>query len=132
MTIKYNKDGWAVQVNKTDRGCVYEFQRQFTLSGAAENFDLSVPFPFELNRIEYFSDDATAKSFTERILSGNVTAGSYDEIMNEVNNIDIPVAYVPTGSEGVYTQSPLIIRTAMSASTAAKLLTKKVILRRLS
>lgn len=125
------QDGWQVQRTQTDGKCVYEFQRQFTLSGAAENFDLNIPFPFELNRIEYFSNDATAKSFTERILSGGVTVGSYDQIVNVAADINLAIAYVPTGSEGIYTQAPIVIRTAVSASTAGKLLTKKILIRRL-
>ncbi len=131
MVTKYTKDGWVTQITQTDKGCVYEFQQQFTLSGAAENLDLSIPFPVELNRIEYFSNDGVAKSFTERIFSGNVDQTSYDQIVSVALDTNQALAYYPTGSEGVYTQSPIRIRTAVSASTAGKLLTKKVVVRRL-
>ena len=127
MVETYLRDGWNVQITK----CNHEYQRKFTLSGSAENFDLVIPFPFELNRIEYFSDDTTSKSFTERIFSGNVDKDAYDQIVNVSLNIDQAIAYYPGGSEGIYTQAPILIRTAISASTAAKTLTKKIIIRRL-
>lgn len=130
MVTIYNKDGWAVQVNKTDRGCVYEFQRRTILTGAAENIDLHIPFGIKLQRIEFFSDDATAKSFTERIYSGNIDPTSYDQLINLVNDTNQPIAYAGD-EDNIYTQSPVIIRTAVSASTAAKILTKKVIVTRL-
>lgn len=131
MVTTYRKDGWAVQRTKTPDGCIYEYQRQFTLSGAAENFDLYISFPFELNRVEYFSNDATAKSFSERVFTGSADPSSYDEILTLIADINIPNAYVPTGSEGVYTQAPILIRTAVSASTAGKTLTKKIVMKRL-
>lgn len=131
MVRKYTRDGWQVQITKTERGCTYEFQQQFTLTGAAQEISLNIPFPIELNRIEYFSDDAIAKSFDERIYSGNVDPSSYDQIVSVSNDINQAVAYYPTGAEGVYTQSPIIITTAVSASTAGKLLTKKILVRRL-
>jgi len=130
MTVTYTKDGWNVQVTKTDKGCIYEYQQLVTLTGAAQNIDLAIHFPFELNRIEWFSNDATAKSFTERIYSGRDQT-SYDQILAVALDTNLPIAYYPTGSEGSYTMQPLIIRTAVSASTAAKTLNKKIIIRRL-
>jgi len=125
---KYQQDGWTVQ--KT--GAIYEYQRKFTLSGSAETLDLNVTFPFELNRIEYFSDDTTAKSFSERIFSGGVDDTSYDQIVSVTLNTDQPLAYYPSGGEGIYTQSPILIRTNVTASTINKTLTKKVVIKRLA
>lgn len=131
MTARYFRDGWQVAITYTPAGHVYEYQRRFTLSGAAENFDLNLGFPFEIIRIEYFSDDATAKSFSERIYTGSVDTTSYDEIVTLTNDINQANAYYPTGADGTRTMSPITIRTAVSASTAGKFLTKKILLRRL-
>lgn len=127
MSEIYNRDGWRVQITKHN----YEYQRQITLSGAAENIDLAIPFPASINRISYSSNDATAKSFSTRIFNGGVDQSTYDEVGSWALNTDLSLTYVPLGEEGVYSMMPLIIRTAVSASTAGKLLTIKVVARRL-
>jgi len=124
-------DGWRAQRTISKAGCIYEYQQQFTLTGAAQNIDLVIPFPFSLNRIEYFSNDATAKSFVEQVFAGSTDTTSYNAIVNVALDTNQPLSYAPSGEEGNYTQAPIRIRTAVSASTAGKLLTKKVIVRKL-
>lgn len=119
-------DGWTVYIE----GDVYEYQQQFTLTGAAQNLDVIIPFPFQLNKIEYFSDDATAKSFTERIYSGNVDTSSYGQIVSVTADTNQPLSYAGDISDK-WTQQPIRIRTAVSASTLNKKLTKKINVTRL-
>lgn len=127
MSEIYTRDGWRVQRD----GNIYEFSRRFTLSGAAENFDLSIPFPFQLNRVQYFSDDATAKSFTERIFSaGAVDPNQYDQIVNVAVDTNQSVAYMGDISDK-WLMQPIVMRTAVSASTGGKFLTKTVNVTRL-
>lgn len=127
MSEIYNRDGWRVLIT----GHTVEYQRQVTLSGAAENIDLAIPFPASINRISYSSNDATAKSFSVRIFNGGIDPTSYDEVGTWAGNTDLSLTYTPLGEEGVYAQMPLIVQTAVSASTAGKLLTIKVVARRL-
>ena len=131
MTVTYTEGGWNVQVTKTDRGSIYEFQQLVTLTGAAQNIDLAIHFPFELSRIQFFSNDATAKSLTERIYSGRDQT-TYDQLLALALDTNLPISIYPTGSENLsYTMQPLIIRTVVSASTAGKTLNKIVVIRRL-
>ena len=126
MSELYVLDGWRVQVDTdpTTRQRTYEYQQLFTFTGAAQNLDLSIPFPIQFNRATYFSDDATAKSFILQVFSGN-PAGSYDALMNVVNNTDQPLSFAGDLTTK-YLQQPITIRTAVSASTAGKFLTIKV------
>lgn len=127
MSEIYTRDGWRIQRD----GNIYEFSAIFTLTGAAQNIDLNIPFPFQLNRVQYFSDDATAKSFAERIYSaGSVDPNNYDEIVNVAADTNQSVAYMGDISDK-WLMQPITARTAVSASTAAKTLTKTVNVTRL-
>ncbi len=120
---QYPWDIWTVEKIGKD----YSYQTKVLLTGAAQNIDLAIPFGCVINRIEYFSDDTTAKSFSERVFSGVVDISSYDELMSVTDDVNQPIAYYPTSlGEGRYTQRPIKIRTAISASTVGKYLTKKV------
>ena len=118
---------WSVK----EHGDFISYMYKHTLSGSAENIDLNLAFDFILMRIEYFSNDATAKSFTTQVFSGGVDPSAYDQLLDLALNTDLPNAYVPTGEEGVYLQTPLRIRTAITASTAAKTLTTKITVKKL-
>jgi hypothetical protein len=129
MTWQGTIDGWNVQITekKDGSGTIYEYQQKFTLTGAAQNLDLTVPFPFLLNNIIYFSNDATAKSFTEQIFTGSADTTTYKQIMNLVGDTNQPNHYAGDVSD-YYSQQPIMIRTAISASTNGKTLTKKIVL----
>ena len=127
MSEVYTRDGWRIQIT----GQNYEYQRQVTLSGAAENIDLQIYFPVSINRISYSSDDATAKSFATRIFNGGIDLTTYDEVGAWAINTDISLTYTPLGEEGVYSMHPIMVRTALTASTAGKLLTIKIVVRKL-
>ena len=114
-------DGWAL----TQVGPAYEYQKQVTLTGAAQNIDLTISFAVQLNRVEFFSDDETAKSFSLRVFSGNVTPTSYAELLTVTLDTNIPILQ-QVGNEYKYLQTPIKIRVAVSASTANKILTVKV------
>lgn len=129
MVETYFRDGWRVQKTRSGKDTIYEYQRQFTLSGAAEDLDLVINYPFQLNRIDYFSNDATAKSFAERIFVGQ--SESYAEIVNVAADTNISIVYSGDISDK-WTQQPLRIRTAVSASTGGKLLTKTINVTRLT
>jgi len=131
MTVRYTRDGWNIQRTHTPDGCVYEYQRQVTLTGAAQNIDLPIHYPASINRISYYINNANAKSFTTRIFNGGTDLTSYDEVGAWVLNVDLSLTYTPLGEEGRYTQTPIIIRTALTASTAGDLFTVKVVTRRL-
>lgn len=126
-TERYVLDGWTVvRTIMPGQPCTYEYSRTHTMSGAAENLDLSIPYPFRLNRIVWESDDATAKSFTERIISNSIT----DQIASFT--ADTNTFLSASGEEAdKYTTLPIIIRSAISASTAGKTLAKKVNVTRL-
>lgn len=119
--------GWTWEKVGND----YNWQQQFTLTGAAQNLDLIIPFNCTINRIEYFSDDTTAKSFTTRIFSGRVDTSSYAQLVNLTADTTQSNQWVPIGEEGKYIQAPIRFRTAVSASTLNKKLTVKITVRRL-
>lgn len=114
-------DGW----NVAQVGNAYEYQKQVTLTGAVQNIDLTIPFAIQLNRVEFFSDDTTAKSLSLRVFSGNITPASYAELVTVTNDTNISILQ-QVGSEYKYLQTPIKIRVAVSASTAGKILTVKV------
>lgn len=114
-------DEWSV----VQVGNAYEYQKQVTLTGAAQNIDLTIPFAIQLNRVEFFSDDETAKSFSLRVFSGSVPPTSYAELVTLTADTNIPIL-VQIGDVYKYLQSPIKIRVAVSASTAGKILTIKV------
>lgn len=128
MTRVYTENGWKVQETFDGEDTYYEFQQQFTLTGAAQNLDLALNFPIELKKIEYFSDDTTAKSFTEDVYSGTVDTSSYDRICTKTLDTNQSISL---DSDNLYMQQPVRIRTAVTASTNTKKLTKKVKVRRL-
>jgi len=127
LTYRKVEGGWTVQQVGTD----YEYQKKVILSGSAENIDITIPFPMRADRMEYFSDDTTAKSFSVRIYDGAVDSNAYVQVANVVLDTNQPI-FVDFGNNGLkFLQTPIIIRTAVSASTAAKTLTIKIHIRKL-
>ena len=127
MSSIWTRDGWRWQKD----GRTYEIKQRFTLTGAAQDIDLHIGFPFQLNRVEYYSDDATAKSFAERVFSGgNIDAAAYAQIVNVAGDTNLSVVYAGDISDK-WLQQPIVLRTAVSASTNGKLLTKTVNVTRL-
>ncbi len=114
------KDEWTI----AHIGNNYEFQKQVTLTGSAQDIDLNIPFALQLNRVSFFSDDDTAKSFSLRIYSGSVTLISYEELITVATNTNMSIVLFVDNTR--YIQSPIRIRTAVSASTIGKILTIKV------
>jgi hypothetical protein len=121
------EDGWTIQQVGTD----YEYQKKVTLTGSAENIDVTIPFPMRADRMEYFSNDTTAKSFSVRIFDGAVDSNAYVQVANVVLDTNQSIR-VDFGNNGLkFLHTPIIIRTVVSSSTAAKTLTIKIHIRKL-
>lgn len=119
-TFRNTEDGWEVQQVDYD----FEYQKQVTLTGAAQNIDLTLPFPVKCDRIDYYSDDTTAKSFTVRVFNGGVDTTAYTQVANIV--LDTNQAITIDFEEMKFLHMPIVLRTAVSASTNGKKITIKV------
>lgn len=127
LTYRNVDMNWSIQRVGTD----YEFQQKYTLTGATQNIDIAIPYPIKINRVEYFSDDTTAKSFTTRIFNGDTDTVAYAQIANLLLDTNQSVLVLCEQDNLKYLQSPIVIRTAVSVSTLNKTLTIKICLERL-
>lgn len=107
-------------------GRYIEYQRKVTLTGSAENFDILFGVPVQLNRIDIFANDATAKSFDVRMFSGIVNTSAYGILVSFTADTNQSLV-VQLGKEYQYIQLPIRLRFAISASTAGKVLTFRIL-----
>lgn len=121
----YRADGWRV----AKKGNMFEYQREVTMTGAAQNIDLAVPFACVLRRWDTWADDATAKSYTLDVYSGAVTPTSYTRVDNVAADTNQSRSFTSDKADS-YLQSPVVLRTAITASTNGKKITIKILLER--
>ena len=118
-------DGWTL----TQKGNLFEYQREITMTGAAQNIDCAVPFACMIRRWDTWTDDATAKSYTLDVYSGTVTATSYTRLDNVAVDTNQSNSFTSDKADS-YLQAPLLLRTAVTVSTNGKKMTIKILVER--
>lgn len=108
----------------------YEYHKQVELTGSAQNIDLQLVTPIQLNRIEVYTDDTTAKSYTVDVYSGIVTPDSYVRLASFTGDTE-QSNFVQGGGEYRFLQPPINIRIAITSSTTGKIMTVKIIVEKL-
>lgn len=126
MSVGYSRhDGWTV----ARKGNLFEYQREVTMTGAAQNIDLNVSFACVLRRWDTWTDDEIAKSYTLDVYSGAVTPLSYTRLDNVAAHTNQSRSFTSDKADS-YLQSPVLLRTAITASTNGKKITIKILVER--
>lgn len=126
-TYRTTDNEWSIQ----QIDVYYEYQKIVTLTGAAQQIDLVVPFPVKLERIEYFFSDGTLKTFGVQIYNGSINESSYALLADFDNDGNQSILILCNEDNLKYTQAPVRIRTNITASVINKTVTVKLYIKRL-
>lgn len=124
---KAPKTGMYGNWNYVKIGKEVTYYQKVTLTGSAQNIDLDISIPVQLNRISTFANDTTSKSYTIQAFAGQYD--NYETIGSATASITQSVVD-QFGIEYVY-PSITKIRIAVSASTNGKTLVVSITVREL-
>lgn len=127
ITYRTTDNEWSIQ----QIDVYYEYQKIVTLTGAAQQIDVMIPFPVKLERMEYYFSDGTLKTFNVLIFNGSVNESSYALLADFVNDGNQSILILCNDDNLKFTQPPIRIRTNITASQISVTVTIKLYIKRL-